>query len=146
MFEHLAHVFDLLEEGIGDVDGAFLSGGQGEAVAGPGVDFDDLAGEFVLLLQDQAREIGGVAQLGDDDALDGDAEAFEDALDEVVGERAFFGGLAQKHADDGAHVRFDVDDEHLLVIADETERTRCWRGGSLESELAPHRSSYLITV
>ena len=104
---------------LADVDGALLGGGEGEAIAGAGVDFDDLAGEFVLLLQDQPGKVGRVLQLGNDDALDGDAEALEDALHEVVGERALLGSLAQEHPDDGAHVRLDVDDEDLLVIAHE---------------------------
>ncbi len=81
--EHLAHIFDLLEESVGDVDGTLLSGGQSEAIAGASINFDNLASQFVLLLQDQPCEIGRVFEFGNNDAFDGDAEAFEDALDEV---------------------------------------------------------------
>ncbi|SPE54669.1 hypothetical protein SBV1_1910014 [Verrucomicrobia bacterium] len=116
--EHFTHVLDLLEQGIGDVDGAFLSGGQGQAIAGAGINFDDLAGQLVLLLEDQPGEVGGVLEFGDNDALDGNAEAFENALHEIVREGPFFGCVVQKHTDDGAHVRLDVDDKNLLLITD----------------------------
>src|SRR5262249_48162737 len=34
-----------------------------------------------------------------------------------------FGRISQKHADDGAHVRFHVDDENFLVISNEQRAT-----------------------
>src|SRR5437879_90926 len=92
--QHLAHVFDLFEERIGDVDGTFLSGGQREAIAGTGIDFDNFTGEFVLLLEDEAGKISGVLQLSNYDPLDGDAETFEDTLNEIVGQGPFFRGVA----------------------------------------------------
>src|SRR5207249_10602693 len=94
--KHFTHVLDLFEEGMGDEDRAFLGSGEGEAITGAGIDFDDFAGELVLLLQDQAGEIGGVFQFGDHDPLDGDVETLEDALDEVMSERPFFWRVAQK--------------------------------------------------
>ena len=103
----------------GDENRFFLGGGDGEAIAGARVQLDDFPRHFVLLLQNQPGEIGGILQIRDDDAFDADAEALENPVDEVVGERAFLGRLAQEHADDRAHLRLDVDDENLLVIADE---------------------------
>ena len=38
---------------------------------------------------------------------------------EIVGQRAFLGRIAQEHADDRPHVVLDLDDEDLLVVADE---------------------------
>ena len=55
------------------------------------VNLDNLPRQLVLLLQDEPGEVGGVFQIGDDDAFDVDAEALEDAIDEVVGERTFLG-------------------------------------------------------
>ena len=71
-----------------------------------------------MLLQNQPREVGGILQIRDDDAFDVDAEALEYPVDEVVGERTLLRRLAQKHADDCAHLRFDVDDKDLFIIAD----------------------------
>ena len=82
--EDFAHVLDLAEEGGRDVDRAFLRGGEGEAVAGPGVEFDELRAEFVFLFENDAGVVGGVAEFGDDDAFDRDAEALEDVADESV--------------------------------------------------------------
>jgi len=117
--EDFAHVFDLFEEGVGDVDGAFLRGGQRETIARAGIDFHNLAGEFVLLLQNQAGEVGGVFQLGDDHAFDGDSESFKNALNEIVRERAFLRSVTEEHADDGAHLGLDIDDEDFFVVPDE---------------------------
>ena len=56
-----------------------MRGDEREAIARAGVDLDDLPAEFVRLLEDQPGEVGGVLELGDDDALDRDAEPAEDA-------------------------------------------------------------------
>jgi len=117
--KHLAHVFDLFEESVSDINRTFLSGGEGETVAGASVDFHDFPGKFILLLQNKAGEISRVFQLGNDDALDGNAKAFENALNQVVCERPLLGGIAEEHPDDGAHVRFDVDNENFVVVAHE---------------------------
>ena len=55
--EDFAHVFDLFEEVGGNVNRTFLRGGQRQAIARARVDFHDLAGELVLLLEDEAREV-----------------------------------------------------------------------------------------
>ena len=75
--QHFAHVLDLLEQRRGDKNRFFLRGGDGQAIAGARVNLHDFPGDFVLLLQNQPREVGGIFQIGDDDALDGDAEALE---------------------------------------------------------------------
>src|SRR5207302_2269645 len=87
--------------------------------AGPGINFHDLTRQFILLLQDQPREIGRVAQLCDHHALDVNAETFEDTLDQIVGEGPLLGSIAQEHADDCSHVRFDIDHEDFFIVPDE---------------------------
>ena len=116
--------------------GFFLRGGDGEAVAGTRVQLDDFPRHLVLLLQNQPRKIGGIFQVGDDHALDADAEALENPVDEVVRERAFLRRLTQEHADDRAHLRLDVDDENLLVIADKQRATAV--GGKDSANLHRH--------
>ena len=103
---------------------------------GPRVQLDDFPGDLVLLLQNQPREVGGIFQIGDDDALDVDAEALENPVDEVVRERAFLRRLAQKHADDRAHLRLDVDDENLFVVAHKQRATAV--GGKDSANLHRH--------
>ena len=98
--QRFAHVLDLFPERGGNEDGLVLRGGEGEAIARARVEFDEFAAEFVLLLENDAGEIGGVLQVRDDDALDGDAEAFEDVLDEFVGEGTFGALILEIHGDD----------------------------------------------
>lgn len=117
--ENFAHVFDLFEERVGHIDGTFLSGGKRQAIAGAGVDFNNLSGEFVLLLQNQTGKIGRVLKFCDDHSFDGDTKPFENALNEIVRERSFLGGVAQEHSDDRAHVRLDVNDEDFIIVANE---------------------------
>jgi hypothetical protein len=109
--------------------GFFLGGGNGQAITRAGIHFDDFAGgmQFILLLQNEAREVGGIFQVGNNDALNADAKALEDTNQEVVGERTFFGCLPQEHADNGTHLRFHVDDKDFLVVADE-KRAAAVRG------------------
>ena len=52
-----------------------------------------------------------------------DAEAQKDTVDQIVGERPLLGCVAQKHADDRAHLRLHLYDKDLLVIADEQGTT-----------------------
>jgi hypothetical protein len=118
-FEIFSHVLDLLKQGIGNIDGSFLGGGQGQAIAGAGVNFDDLAPQLILLLQNQAGEVGRVFQLRDDDPLDGHVQPLENIVDQIVRERAFLDGPLEKHADDRAHAMFDLNDKDLAGIADE---------------------------
>src|ERR1041384_3148174 len=76
--ENFAHIFDLFEQSIGHINGAFLSCGKREAIAGASVNFNNLSGQFVLLLQNEAGEISRIFQLRDHNAFDGDTESFED--------------------------------------------------------------------
>ena len=115
--EPLRHILDRVPERVADEERFFLCADKGEAVGGAGIDFDELAAEFVFLLENEAGEVGVVLEVVDDGALDGDVEAFADAVDEVMGQRTFLGGVAEEHADDGAHVRFDVYNEYLVVVA-----------------------------
>jgi len=75
--------------------------------------------QFVLLLQNQPGEIRRVLQLRDDGALDRDVESLEDARHEIVGQGPFLWGVAQEQTDDLSHLRLDLDDEDLLVVAHE---------------------------
>ena len=90
---YIAHVFDLLKKGGGDIDSAFLRGGQGQAIAGAGVNFHDFAAQFVFLLEDEPRVVGGILEFRDDDPLDGDAEALENMVDEIVGQGPLIGDV-----------------------------------------------------
>ena len=47
-----------------------------------------------------------------------------------------FGCLAQKHADDRAHLRLDIDDENLFVIADKQRAAAV--GGKNAADLNRH--------
>ena len=118
------------KSGGGDKNRFFLRGGDGQAIAGARVELHDFPGQLVLLLQNQPREVGGIFQVRDDHAFDGDAETLKHPVDEVVGERAFLRGLAQEHADDRAHLRLDVDDKNLLVVADKQRTTAVGREDS----------------
>ena len=122
--ERIAHVFDLLPERGVDEDGLALGGGEGEAIARARVEFDEFAAEFVLLLENDAGKVGGVLQVGDDDALHGDAEALEDVLDEFVRERAFGALILEIHGDDLAHVGIHADHEDFVLVADENGAAR----------------------
>src|SRR5438045_2617986 len=84
LVQHLAHVLDLIEEDAAHKDWFLLRRGDGEAIARPGVNFHKFPRDFIVLLQDEPGEIGGVLQFGDDDALDVDAEALKNPVDEVV--------------------------------------------------------------
>src|ERR1017187_3003506 len=93
LVEHFAHVLDLRKQRRGNVNRFFLRCGDGEAIAGARVHLDNFSRDLVLLLQNQARKIGGIFQIRDDDALDGDAEALENPVDEIVRERTLLRNL-----------------------------------------------------
>src|SRR5687768_11289256 len=107
----------LIEERLRDENGFLLRRGDGQAIARAGVNFNQLARDFILLGENQPREVSRVLEFGDDHAIHGNVEALENALDQVVRERAFLGLVPQEHADHCPHLRLDVDDEHLFVIA-----------------------------
>src|SRR6185436_1647643 len=115
----LGHVLDLAEERAGDVNGALLGTGDRKTVTRTRIKLDKLGAEFILLLQDQARKICGIFQLGNDRAFYGNIKALEDIVQKVVGQRSFLGSFPQEHADDGAHVVFDLNDEDFFVVTDE---------------------------
>src|SRR5665213_3598502 len=87
--EDFAHVLNLVKKRGSDENRLLLRGGDGQAIAGSRVHLDNFPREFILLLQNQPREVGGIFQIRDDDALDVDAEALKNAVDEVVRERSF---------------------------------------------------------
>src|SRR6266705_1102617 len=62
LLKPLGHILDLVEERTADVKRPFLGGGQGQTIAWPGIDLDDLATQLILLLQNQASEISRVLQ------------------------------------------------------------------------------------
>ena len=118
-FEHFAHILDLLEERRGDIQRFLLGGSQGEAIAGTGIDFHELASKLVLLLKNQPREVSRVPEFGNDGALHRDVEALEHAVHQVVRERPFLRGIPQKHADNRAHVVLNLDHENLFIVSHE---------------------------
>jgi hypothetical protein len=93
--------------------------GQGNAVAGTGVDLEYFLAEFVLGTQHQPRVIGAVLEVVDDDPLDLDAQSSKNVADQVVRQRPFFRRVPQKHRNGGSDAVIDVNDKRLLVIADE---------------------------
>src|ERR1017187_2776954 len=134
--QHLAHVLDLFKKLGGDKNRFLLRRGDGETIAGACVHLDNFPRQFVLLLQDEPREVGGILQIRDDNALDIDAEALKNPVDEVVGEGTLLGRLAQKHADNGAHLRLDVDDENFFIVAHKQRATAV--GGKYAPDLHRH--------
>src|ERR1043166_8641037 len=135
-FQPLGHVFHLAEEGGGDVERPLLRRRERDAIARARIDLDNFAAQFILLLENEPGEIGGVLQLGDDGALDGDIEAVEHVRNQIVSEGPLFGGVAQEHADDGAHVVLDLNDEDLLLVSDEDGTTAV--GGEYPPDLNRH--------
>src|ERR1700722_596962 len=134
--EDFAHVLDLLKKRGHDKNGFFLRCGDSKAVAWTRVHFHNLSRQLVLLLQNQPREVGGIFQIRDDDALDVDAEALKNAVDEVMRERAFLWRVTQKIADDLSHLRLDIDDKNFFVIANEQRATAV--GGKNSADLNGH--------
>src|ERR1043166_6380462 len=121
--QHFAHVFDLLEERGGNEQRALLRAGQREAITWTGIDLDELAAKFILLLENQAGEISRVLQLGNDRAFHGDVEALEHAVHQVMREWTFLRRIAQKHADNVPHGVLDLNHENFLVVPDENGAT-----------------------
>src|SRR5438132_1691830 len=119
LFEPFRHILDLAEERSSHVERALLRSSQGEAIAGTGVNLDNFPAQFVLLLQDQPGIVGGIFQFRDDGSLDSDVESFQHVSNEVVGQRPFLGGIAEKHADDRPHIMLDLDNEDFFLVADE---------------------------
>jgi hypothetical protein len=60
---------------VWDKNGFFCAAAMARQSLGRASKFDDFPRQFVLLLQDQSREVGGIFQIRDDDAFDADAEA-----------------------------------------------------------------------
>lgn len=118
-FEHFAHVLDLLEERVGDIERFFLRRSERKAITRARIDLDQLSPQFVLLLKNEPRKVCGILQLGNDGALDRDVEPLEDAVHQVVRQRTLFRRIAQKHPNNHSHVVLDLNDEDLLVVADE---------------------------
>jgi hypothetical protein len=116
LVEHFGHILDLFKKGVGYENRTLLRRCEREAVARTGIDLDYLPSDFVLLLQYQPGEVCGIPKLCDYNAFYGDIESFENTLHEIVRQRAFLRGTTQEHADDGAHARLDIDDEHLFII------------------------------
>jgi len=79
---------------------------------------DDLVPELVLHVENDAGEKGAVADIVDDDALDGDVEPQEDAADQVVGQGALLLDAVQGHGNRVADAVIDIDHEGLVLIAE----------------------------
>src|SRR5262245_39166113 len=100
LFEPFGHVFHLAEKGRGDKQRTFLRGHEREASTGPRVDLDQLATQFILLLENEPGEVSRILQLRDDGTLNRDVEAFENGGDEVMSQRPFLRRVVQEHPDD----------------------------------------------
>src|SRR5262249_11259230 len=85
----------LIEDGFLDEDRHFGADGEGDGVAGAGVDLEVLA----VLVEDEARVEGLVGEVVDDDLGELAAELLDDAAQEVVGERAANGHVLHRYGD-----------------------------------------------
>src|SRR5687768_11012217 len=59
-FENFTHVLDCLENLAGDENRALLLKRHHDGVAGPGIEFEKLAPEFVLHVQDDAGKVSAL--------------------------------------------------------------------------------------
>jgi len=118
LFEFLGPVVRFLPDILTDVNGGLGLGGEDDAIAGAGIDFDDLGMDLVLGLEDDAGEVGITTEGVDDDALDLDIEGVENVADQLVGERAFVVFALHGHGDGAADAGLDVDDEAFFVVTD----------------------------
>src|SRR6266496_3159443 len=136
LLQPLGHVLHLAEKGRGHVERPLLRGRQRDAIARARIDLDNFAAQFILLLEDEPGEIGGVLQLRNDRALDGDVEPVEHVSNQIVSEGPLLGCVAQEHANDGSHVVLDLDDEDLLLVPYEDGTTTV--GGEYPPNLNRH--------
>jgi hypothetical protein len=74
--------------------------------------------QFILDTNNNSRVISGIFQVIDDDSINLGAERSEQMCHEIVSERTLFGDLAHEHRDRAAHGLIDINDEHLVVIAE----------------------------
>jgi len=118
--EGMGDIFDGVPDFAGDEDGGGGVGGEGDAVAGAGVDFDQLASvQLIFGGEDEAGMEDAAFEVVDDDAVDFGSESEEQVADEVVSEGAFFGNAAHEHGDGGADAFVDVNDKDLFFSAEE---------------------------
>src|SRR6185295_3063260 len=125
--EPLGHVLDGIPKRIADKERFLLGAHQGQAIGGAGVNFNELSTEFIFLLENEPSEIGVVFEVVDHRALDRDVEPLADAVDEIVSERPFLGGIPEEHANHRSHVVLDLDDEHFFLVPHE-DRASAVRG------------------
>lgn len=121
--EDFGHVFDAGPNFVGDVDRGLLLDSDGDAVAGAGVDLEDLfLGDLVLGGEDEAGVVDAVAKVINDHAVNVGTEGEEDIGEEIVGLRAFFRRALLEHSDGGTNGLIDVNDEDLVLVTDEHGR------------------------
>ena len=132
LLEDIGHVLDAFPYVIADVDGSLLLEGDGDAVAGSRVEFDDLfVLEFIFGLQDEARVVNAVFEVVDDDALYVDAQREKHIADEVVSLGALLWGASHEHGDSSANALVDIDYEGFFFVSDEDSAASAgWKDGA----------------
>lgn len=116
-FQQSCRVFHFLPYKLADKNRGFLLGGQSDAVARTGVNFQDFALlQFILRSQNQAPEIGSAFEVIDDDTLNRGPQGFENHGHQVMSEGAFLGCAAHKHADGTSDAVIHVDHKSFLGI------------------------------
>src|SRR6476660_5459108 len=118
--QNIAHIVDFIPHILAHVNGRLLLRSHGDAIARSSIQLDDLfLLQLVFDLNDDARVVSGVLQIVNDYALDFRAESREQMCHHIMSERTLFGDVTHEHCDSAADGLIDVDDENLLIVAEE---------------------------
>ena len=79
--------------------------------------------QFVFDTNDDARIVGCILEIIDDDSLDLRTEGRHQMPDEIMGQGTLFGDLAHEHGNRAAHSLIDINDEYLVIISNKHRAT-----------------------
>jgi hypothetical protein len=127
-FEFLGAIFCFLPDILADKNGGFSLGGQHNAVAGTGIDLDDLGMNFVVHLEDDTGKIGVAAQGIDHDAFHLHIQGIEYKADQLVGQGPFVMLPAHGHGDGATDTRLDMNDKAFFLITNKYGQSMLVRG------------------
>ena len=118
--QDVAHIIDFVPHILAHIDGRFLLDRHGDAVARTSVQFDNfLLMQLVFGANNQPCIISRILQVVNDHTLDMCAKGSHEMGDKIVCEGALLGNLAHEHRDRTSDGLIDINDEHLVVIAQE---------------------------
>lgn len=101
-----------------DVDRAAFLEGDGQAIAGAGINLDDLLlSDFVIHMDNEASVEDPIVKIVDDNAVYFRSETLKDTTNQVVSLRAFPRDFLHRHGDGRPHSGIYVDDKDLVIIA-----------------------------